>query len=59
LEQATVIDMVIDVCTDDETAIMYKPVGPDVKVPTFVRRGIKVYMLLSKDPDGRACYKLR
>lgn len=50
-------EMVIDVVTDN--AIMFEPVGPGVKVPSYIRRGKDVYTLLSKDPDGRACYKLR
>jgi hypothetical protein len=52
-------EMVIDVCTDDNSSIMYKPVGSEVEVPNFIRRGTDVYTLLSLDPDGRACYKLR
>lgn len=53
----TASEMVIDVTTED--AIMYKPVDADVEVPNFIRRGTDVYTLLCKDPDGRACYKLR
>ena len=50
-------EMVIDVTVDN--AVMFEPVGADVQVPTYIRRGTDVYTLLSKDPDGRTCYKLR
>jgi hypothetical protein len=50
-------EMVIDVTVDN--AVMFEPVGPDVQVPNYIRRGKDVYTLLSLDPDGRACYKLR
>ena len=50
-------EMVIDVTVDN--AIMYEPVGPGVQVPSYIRRGTDVYTLLSLDPDGRACYRLR
>lgn len=50
-------EMVIDVTVDN--AIMFEPVGPGVKVPSYIRRGTDVYTLLSLDPDGRACYRLR
>lgn len=50
-------EMVIDVTVDN--VIMYEPVGPGVKVPSYIRCGTDVYTLLSLDPDGRACYRLR
>jgi hypothetical protein len=50
-------EMVIDVTVDN--AIMFEPVGSGVKVPTYIKRGTDVYTILSLDPDGRACYKLR
>lgn len=57
MKTITTSEMVIDVATDN--AIMYEPVGTGVKVPNYIRRGKDVYILLSLDPDGRACYKLR
>ena len=57
METITVNEMVIDVRTDD--AIMFKPVGPNVLTPMYIRYGTDVYYMLSKDPDGRTCYKLR
>lgn len=50
-------EMVVEVIIDN--AIMFKPVGTGVKVPKFIRRGTKVYILMCVDPDGRACYRLR
>ncbi len=56
-ERVDVSEMVIDVIIAN--AIMFEPVGPGVQVPSYIRRGTDVYTLLSLDPDGRACYKLR
>ncbi len=50
-------EMVINVTVDN--AIMFEPVGPGIMVPSYIRYGTDVYTLLSLDPDGRACYKLR
>ena len=56
-KSVSISEMTVDVATNN--AIMFKPVGPDVKVPMYFRHGKDVYTLLSKDPDGRACYRLR
>jgi hypothetical protein len=50
-------EMVVEVIIDN--AIMFKPVGAEIKVPRFIRRGTKVYILMCVDLDGRACYRLR
>jgi hypothetical protein len=50
-------EMVLD--TRIENALMFKPMGTEFKPPMYIRRGKDVYFLISKDPDGRACYKLR
>ena len=57
METIALNHMELDVCIDN--AIMFKPVGPDVQVPMYIRYGKDCYVLLSLDPDGRACYRLR
>lgn len=57
METIALNHMELDVCIDK--AIMFKPVGPDVQVPMYIRYGKDCYVLLSLDPDGRACYRLR
>jgi len=51
------IEMELDIRI--ENALMFKPMGAGFEPPRYIRIGKDVYFLLSKDPDGRACYKLR
>lgn len=57
MEMINAKDMVVEVVTDDGSAVMFQPVGENIAVPTYMAYGKEVLMLLSKDHNGRACYK--